>query len=147
MVVEAATSSLIEGASPEAILKAERGWRPRQAARPPRRRPVSDARRLRPGAQQALGFVPVAVAGGQIGSADTCKPKPRRRGAPGWSAVRSEEHTSEIQSHHVLVCRLLLEKKTLSPLCQILDFDHGESLDVDLRKTVFQSGVKVEKIL
>src|SRR5437773_12579805 len=27
-----------------------------------------------------------------------------------WSA-RSEEHTSELQSHHDLVCRLLLEKK------------------------------------
>src|SRR5277367_6870111 len=34
-----------------------------------------------------------------------------------WSAGpndddRSEEHTSELQSHHDLVCRLLLEKKT-----------------------------------
>src|SRR5437773_7851285 len=29
--------------------------------------------------------------------------KPRR--------LRSEEHTSELQSHHDLVCRLLLEKK------------------------------------
>src|SRR5437773_3657466 len=34
-----------------------------------------------------------------------------------WSAAamehahRSEEHTSELQSHHDLVCRLLLEKK------------------------------------
>src|SRR5260221_7747950 len=28
-----------------------------------------------------------------------------------WSA-RSEEHTSELQSHSDLVCRLLLEKKT-----------------------------------
>src|SRR5437773_8656099 len=28
------------------------------------------------------------------------------------STVRSEEHTSELQSHHDLVCRLLLEKKT-----------------------------------
>src|SRR5437667_3383781 len=28
-----------------------------------------------------------------------------------WSADRSEEHTSELQSHHDLVCRLLLEKK------------------------------------
>src|SRR5437773_1786307 len=28
----------------------------------------------------------------------------------GWGA-RSEEHTSELQSHHELVCRLLLEKK------------------------------------
>src|SRR5574343_1423790 len=25
--------------------------------------------------------------------------------------IRSEEHTSELQSHHDLVCRLLLEKK------------------------------------
>src|SRR5215211_8143336 len=31
---------------------------------------------------------------------------------PGWVAqVRSEEHTSELQSHSDLVCRLLLEKK------------------------------------
>src|SRR5437773_6007306 len=28
---------------------------------------------------------------------------------------RSEEHTSELQSHHDLVCRLLLEKKTKEP--------------------------------
>src|SRR5471032_1383694 len=27
------------------------------------------------------------------------------------SGARSEEHTSELQSHHDLVCRLLLEKK------------------------------------
>src|SRR6266540_7480970 len=27
------------------------------------------------------------------------------------SARRSEEHTSELQSHHDIVCRLLLEKK------------------------------------
>ena len=27
------------------------------------------------------------------------------------SGRRSEEHTSELQSHHDLVCRLLLEKK------------------------------------
>src|SRR5437773_5948046 len=27
------------------------------------------------------------------------------------TAMRSEEHTSELQSHHDLVCRLLLEKK------------------------------------
>src|SRR5437667_6100082 len=35
-----------------------------------------------------------------------------RPNEPGWSyRVRSEEHTSELQSHHDLVCRLLLEKK------------------------------------
>src|SRR5260370_16444957 len=39
-----------------------------------------------------------------------------RRPGPGWSGtgrdhLRSEEHTSELQSHLNLVCRLLLEKK------------------------------------
>src|SRR3712207_7040256 len=32
-------------------------------------------------------------------------------GAPASGAVRSEEHTSELQSRQYLVCRLLLEKK------------------------------------
>src|SRR5437773_6176363 len=32
-------------------------------------------------------------------------------GSPGRPYLRSEEHTSELQSHHELVCRLLLEKK------------------------------------
>src|SRR5277367_7152486 len=47
---------------------------------------------------------------------------PINRDHPVWRAVpahmsaaatvgRSEEHTSELQSHHDLVCRLLLEKK------------------------------------
>src|SRR5260221_4309861 len=35
--------------------------------------------------------------------------------APGPVGSRSEEHTSELQSHSDLVCRLLLEKKTQSP--------------------------------
>src|SRR5437773_7750084 len=30
---------------------------------------------------------------------------------PGFPRARSEEHTSELQSHHDLVCRLQLEKK------------------------------------
>src|SRR5437773_7355274 len=34
----------------------------------------------------------------------------------GKSAIRSEEHTSELQSHHDLVCRLLLEKKKKSKI-------------------------------
>src|SRR5437773_8586213 len=43
-------------------------------------------------------------------------PTDRARSTP-WnprtaaSTPRSEEHTSELQSHHDLVCRLLLEKK------------------------------------
>src|SRR5437667_3882438 len=32
--------------------------------------------------------------------------------------TRSEEHTSELQSHHDLVCRLLLEKKKKKSLAQ-----------------------------
>src|SRR3712207_7898822 len=35
------------------------------------------------------------------------RPRPRRR------ALRSEEHTSELQSRQYLVCRLLLEKKKI----------------------------------
>src|SRR3954463_15431093 len=39
-------------------------------------------------------------------------PADRCRGrASTWSETRSEEHTSELQSHDNLVCRLLLEKK------------------------------------
>src|SRR3712207_8759079 len=34
-----------------------------------------------------------------------------------FDLLRSEEHTSELQSRQYLVCRLLLEKKNLSPLC------------------------------
>src|SRR2546430_8962895 len=37
-----------------------------------------------------------------------------RRGSPARSRLRSEEHTSELQSQSNLVCRLLLEKKKLS---------------------------------
>src|SRR5260221_1852931 len=41
------------------------------------------------------------------------KEAPRRRAGPGRRCAvrRSEEHTSELQSHSDLVCRLLLEKK------------------------------------
>src|SRR3712207_6899848 len=35
----------------------------------------------------------------------------RRRRGPGRAAVRSGEHTSELQSRQYLVCRLLLVKK------------------------------------
>src|SRR4051812_49758955 len=42
---------------------------------------------------------------------------PRHRWA-GRAALRSEEHTSELQSHVNLVCRLLLEKKKRYPLHQ-----------------------------
>src|SRR5260370_28877575 len=38
-----------------------------------------------------------------------------RVGGDGPEVVRSEEHTSELQSHLNLVCRLLLEKKKKRP--------------------------------
>src|SRR5437773_8636095 len=37
--------------------------------------------------------------------------QPQRHSHAGAGMTRSEEHTSELQSHHDLVCRLLLEKK------------------------------------
>src|SRR5437773_7931080 len=48
--------------------------------------------------------------------------KTRRMPSPGAGEprrdVRSEEHTSELQSHHDLVCRLLLEKKKKKDIYQ-----------------------------
>src|SRR5438093_8940640 len=41
----------------------------------------------------------------------TARPGPAVRGARRHARVRSEEHTSELQSLTNLVCRLLLEKK------------------------------------
>src|SRR3712207_7171009 len=35
--------------------------------------------------------------------------------SPAGPVLRSEEHTSELQSRQYLVCRLLLEKKRISP--------------------------------
>src|SRR5437667_1889703 len=40
-------------------------------------------------------------------------------------AVRSEEHTSELQSHHDLVCRLLLEKKNEAPPTPGLHYEYN----------------------
>src|SRR5260370_3831312 len=38
----------------------------------------------------------------------------------GNAAARSEEHTSELQSHLNIVCRLLLEKKkSITPICPL----------------------------
>src|SRR3712207_9311457 len=39
------------------------------------------------------------------------RPAASRHRRPGLGALRSEEHTSELQSRQYLVCRLLLEKK------------------------------------
>src|SRR2546428_9296253 len=51
-----------------------------------------------------------------------------------WQLLRSEEHTSELQSRSDLVCRLLLEKKKQNrtkqqgqPACQHHLTQHGET--------------------
>src|SRR5205085_12487631 len=71
----------------------------------PRSRP--DARRqLRAGAHRLDGLR------GRLDAAHDRRPDHSRRGHPAAAArQRSEEHTSELQSHSNLVCRLLLEKK------------------------------------
>src|SRR3712207_7511273 len=45
----------------------------------------------------------------------------RKRGVQ-CRGIRSEEHTSELQSRQYLVCRLLLEKKNLPPLSLLFFF-------------------------
>src|SRR3712207_7791545 len=70
---------------------------PARAAEPPPGRPAQP--RSDPGARARAALGPVGL---------------RRRAARpprGGVGVRSEEHTSELQSRQYLVCRLLLEKK------------------------------------
>src|SRR5437868_9617754 len=56
-------------------------------------------RPVRGGGGPGQARVPTVLAGAGVGDAGLCSP------------VRSEEHTSELQSRFDLVCRLLLEKK------------------------------------
>src|SRR3712207_7037828 len=45
------------------------------------------------------------------------------------SYLRSEEHTSELQSRQYLVCRLLLEKKTNTKLAHLMYSDIAHTYD------------------
>src|SRR5260370_7050533 len=67
--------------------------------------------------EQLFGVFPVA---GVHGDAHARRDHQRRAidgaGRLDDALQRSEEHTSELQSHLNLVCRLLLEKKTSQPL-------------------------------
>src|SRR5437588_8178028 len=51
------------------------------------------------------------ASGGLSGRDDLCMMEARRLQPKVKLILRSEEHTSELQSHSDLVCRLLLEKK------------------------------------
>src|SRR3712207_8077328 len=84
--------------------------------RPPRSPLFPYTTLFRPGAGEEVSSVVAAGASGPgspthpaVSSAPTASAAPvvriRRR-------LRSEEHTSELQSRQYLVCRLLLEKKT-----------------------------------
>src|SRR5215218_10549320 len=51
------------------------------------------------------------IAGRKLSCAGRCQGHVRHRSISACATRRSEEHTSELQSHSDLVCRLLLEKK------------------------------------
>src|SRR5437773_8855526 len=53
-------------------------------------------------------------------------------GADIATRTRSEEHTSELQSHHDLVCRLLLEKKKNENKFYMLNRLHHDRIDVKI---------------
>src|SRR5437773_9029806 len=61
--------------------------------------------------------------------------------APPYSS-RSEEHTSELQSHHDLVCRLLLEKKKYR---QVTNFVHSKDPACHI-STVHRTGASYQFI-
>src|SRR3712207_6912102 len=88
--------------------------------RPPRSAlfPYTTLFRSPTSSRQPRGLRPrrTAGCGCSLGKREGRRPKPSvpRRAQP----VRSEEHTSELQSRQYLVCRLLLEKKP-SPLCPL----------------------------
>src|SRR5258708_26922710 len=73
----------------------------RSSVRPSRRSGSHAARRGAPHRRPGSGTF--------SSSAIVCLPSRRPRGPP--PVLRSEEHTSELQSPDHLVCRLLLEKK------------------------------------
>src|SRR3712207_8700927 len=63
---------------------------------------------------------PLQVLGPSEARPSNARPKAAIVTSPGAARIRSEEHTSELQSRQYLVCRLLLEKKKL-PLAQLCD--------------------------
>src|SRR3989449_4357023 len=92
----------------------------RQASRGPRRRPPARVRRLRgnhPRRQlrrrrgDRVGPRALGAARGSRGGDEKGKAAVRAARLQAQGQVRSEEHTSELQSRLHLVCRLLLEKK------------------------------------
>src|SRR5436190_15538854 len=70
-----------------------------------------------------------------ISSLSGANPSSRMSSAYPFWARRSEEHTSELQSHSDLVCRLLLEKKKINVL---VDATPLTLSDMPTRERLFQ---------
>src|SRR5260221_9920676 len=60
-------------------------------------------------------------------------------GAQLWRLCRSEEHTSELQSHSDLVCRLLLEKKTIREVIEAIRTQVAFRFEVEQRPELMRS--------
>src|ERR1019366_3660805 len=75
------------------------------------------------------------------GLASCCSPSTSRPDTPRscWLTVRSEEHTSELQSLTNLVCRLLLEHKTLPWFCRAQPNWYAAGFSVLRRRYVLRS--------
>src|SRR5438477_613016 len=83
--------------------------------RPRRSHPPRSMRRDSVAATSSIRSSAIAMAEPRVGDQVPLVTKPTSRSdlrtrSP-WAGGRSEEHTSELQSHVNLVCRLLLEKK------------------------------------
>src|SRR2546427_1669136 len=59
-------------------------------------------------------------------------PAPLNYGSAGNGNIRSEEHTSELQSQSNIVCRLLLEKKKKKTKHATADRDHSSHRQADV---------------
>src|SRR4051812_1013284 len=82
----------------------------------------------RPSAARNMSASPVAVSTGLSGStADDGS-----SGETIAASARSEEHTSELQSHVNLVCRLLLEKKNEERAIDIADLGEQRPTNLEL---------------
>src|SRR5215204_7503122 len=78
-------------------------------------------------------------------------PPPRRSERDRPRPGRSEEHTSELQSHSDLVCRLLLEKKKPPEIPLVADVAAGvgrigRRVDLDIGRGEGQYGVDVASV-
>src|SRR2546430_12060186 len=58
---------------------------------------------------EARTLSPISSSSGSVTDVPSCQPSR----SPSKKRLRSEEHTSELQSQSNLVCRLLLEKKNI----------------------------------